>query len=294
MFMTVRFIQRYFFQPLQKMQDQVKAIRSGNLAVEVKYDGTDEFGEIYSEVNLMRIRMRAQMQRQQDNDKRRSRLMASISHDLRTPLTSIQGYVEGLQDGIVKDKETYDRYLETILIKTEALNHLIDDLSVFAKQELGEFSLNKDRINSGALLNSYFKQKESEFALSNVNLILERPFVSTFIEVDRYRFVQILENLMSNAKKYTDTTVRVYTSVKDYQLQIFIEDDGHGIPQSSIPHLFDYFYMVNKKKDQKEKMGSGLGLAICKNLITAHKGDISVTSSEGNGSTFMISIPIDL
>ena len=155
----------------------------------------------------MRIRLRDTILEQHEIEKRRKRLLASITHDLRTPLTSIKGYVEAIQDGIIKDQETYEKYLNTIGDKADHLNHLIDDLSVYTKQELGEFTLNVERLNSGKILNSYFEHKYYEFQDSPVHLKLHKPFISSYINVDPYRFNQILENLIGNAKKYAKTQI---------------------------------------------------------------------------------------
>jgi len=284
---------RYIFVPLDEMKRAASHIKAGNLNYEFTYFPNNEIGEFYEEFNKMRLRLRDTILEQHELEKRRKRLIASITHDLRTPLTSIQGYVEALQDGIVKDQGTYENYLETIHEKASELNHLIDDLSVYTRQELGEFTLNIERIHSGKLLNHYFEHKMYEFKFSNLNLKLHKPFIATFINVDPYRFTQILDNLIGNAKKYAKTTVNIATFVKNYQLHIEIHDDGNGIPQDYLQNLFDPFFMVNKKKDQREKGGSGLGLAIVKQLIEAHDGEIKVSSQLNVGSTFTVVIPID-
>lgn len=289
----ISLITKYIFLPLSEMKRAANHIQAGNLNYPLTYKPDNEIGEFCEEFDKMRIRLRDTIMEQHEIEKRRKRLIASITHDLRTPLTSIIGYVEAIQDGIVKDQETHDQYLATIHEKAELLNHLIDDLSVYTRQELGEFTLNIERIHSGNLLNRYFEHKSYEFKFSNIQLILNKPFIATYINVDPYRFTQILDNLISNAKKYAKSKILIETRVQHYRLHISVIDDGEGIPQDFLNNLFDPFFMVNKKKDQKEKGGSGLGLAIVKQLIEAHDGEIHVESSLGNGSTFTISIPID-
>jgi len=284
---------RYIFVPINEMKRAASHIKAGNLNYQLTYFPNNEIGEFYEEFDKMRVRLRDTILEQHELEKRRKRLIASITHDLRTPLTSIQGYVEALQDGIVKDQATYENYLATIHEKASELNHLIDDLSVYTRQELGEFTLNIERIHSGKLLNHYFEHKTYEFKFSNLKLKLHKPFIATYINIDPYRFTQILDNLIGNAKKYAKTTVSIATYVKNYRLHIEINDDGDGIPQDFLQNLFDPFFMVNKKKDQKEKGGSGLGLAIVKQLIEAHDGEIIVSSQLNMGSTFTVIIPID-
>lgn len=290
----VLLINKYIFDPILAMKRAAEHIKSGNLNYPIQYNADNEIGDFCNEFDKMRIRLRDTILEQHEIEKRRKRLIASITHDLRTPLTSIKGYVEAIQDGIVKDQETYEKYLNTIAEKADHLNHLIDDLSVYTKQELGEFSLNLERVNSGKILLSYFDHKIDEFKYSNIHLILYKPFISTFINVDPYRFIQILENLISNAKKYAHTKIEVRTKVVDYRLQIAIKDDGDGIPQDVLSSIFDPFFMVNKVKDQKEKGGSGLGLAIVKQLTERHDGKITVESNIGEGTTFILDFPLDI
>lgn len=289
----IMLITKYIFIPISEMKKAAEQIKTGNLNYPIQYVEGNEIGEFCKEFDKMRIRLKDTILEQHELEKRRKRLIASITHDLRTPLTSIKGYVEALQDGIVKDKETYDKYLATINEKADLLNHLIDDLSVYTKQELGEFTLNVERVHSGRLLNNYFNHKQYDFKYSPIELVLKRPFISTYINVDPYRMTQMLDNLLSNAKKYARSQITVSTKVVNYHLRISVEDDGEGISPDYLQNLFDPFFMVNKKKDQREKGGSGLGLAIVKQLTEAHDGVILVDSTLNVGTTFTIEIPID-
>lgn len=286
-------INKYIFLPIREMKKAAEQIKSGNLNYEVKGYGNNEVAEFCFEFDRMRLRLRDTILEQNETEKRRKQLVASISHDLRTPLTSIKGYVEALQDGIVTDKAMYDTYLNTINEKTDLLNHLIDDLSVYAKKDAGEFSLNFERVHTGKTLNNYLDHKISEFRNSPIQLVLKKPFIATYIYADPYRLTQMLENLISNAKKYTHTKIEVATEVQNYHLKIHIRDDGDGIPQDVLQNIFDPFFMVNKKKDQRDKRGTGLGLSIVKQLAEAHNGSISVESIVGKGTCFTLDIPLD-
>ena len=291
--MVILLMNRYVFEPIFEIKRAAEHIKSGNLNYVIKYEADNEIGDFCKEFDKMRIRLRDTIMEQHEIEKRRKRFIASITHDLRTPLTSIKGYVEAIQDGIVKDQETYEKYLETIADRADYLNHLIDDLSVYTKQELGEFTLNTERIHSGKILNNYFDHKQREFHDLPVELILNKPFISAYINVDPYRFNQILENLIGNAKKYAKSKIIVSTKVIQYHLQISIHDDGDGIPSDVLQNIFDPFFMVNKAKDQKEKGGSGLGLAIVKQLTEGQNGKISVSSNFGEGTTFVLDFPLD-
>lgn len=286
-------INKYIFLPISQMKKAAEQIRSGNLNYPIEANGNNEVAEFCREFDKMRLRLKETIHETHEVDKRRKQLIASITHDLRTPLTAIKGYVEALQDGIITDPETQATYLQTINDKTDLLNHLIDDLSVYCKQDSGEFTLNFERVHTGKMLNNYLDHKVTEFSISNTRLILKKPFIATYILADPYRFIQILDNLLGNAKKYAHSLVEVSTEVKNYHLLIHIYDDGEGIPQDLLQNIFDPYFMVNKQKDQREKRGSGLGLAIVKQLSEAHGGNISVESILGKGTKFTLDIPLD-
>lgn len=290
--LIIMLVNKYIFIPISEMKKAAEQIKTGNLNYAIEPVGNNEIAEFCNEFDKMRLRLRESIAEQNEIERQRKLLIASISHDLRTPLTSIKGYVEALQDGIVTDPKAISDYLQTINEKTDLLNHLIDDLSVYSKQDVGQFSLNLERIHTGKMLNNYLDHKKSEFS-QGIELRLKKPFIATFIMGDPYRIIQILENLIGNARKYANSYVEVRTEVKNYHLKIHICDDGEGIPQDLLQNIFDPFFMVNKKKDQREKKGTGLGLSIVKQLAEAHQGNISVESILGKGTCFTLDIPLD-
>lgn len=286
-------INKYIFIPISQMKDAAENIQYGNLNYPINTTGNTEVAEFCKEFDKMRIRLKETISEQHEMDKRRKQLVASITHDLRTPLTSIKGYIEALQDGVITDPEMVANYLQTVNEKTDLLNHLIDDLFVYSKQDAGEFTLNFERVHTGKMLTHYLNHKISEFNHSPIELRLKKPFIATYIQADPYRFMQILENLIGNAKKYARSYVEVSTEVQSYRLKIHVYDDGEGIPQDLLQNIFDPFFMVNKQKDQREKRGSGLGLSIVKQLAESHDGNISVESILGKGTCFTLDIPLD-
>lgn len=290
--LIIMLVNRYIFVPINQMKKAAEQIRSGNLNYQVKFQGENEITEFCKEFDKMRLRLRDSFLEQNETERQRKLLIASISHDLRTPLTSIKGYVEALQDGIITDPEMQAQYLRTINEKTDLLNHLIDDLSVYSKKDAGEFTLNFERVHTGRMLNNYLDHKKSEFD-GAIELRLRKPFIATYIYADPYRMIQIFENLIGNAKKYAKSYVEVRTEVQNYHLKVHICDDGDGIPQDVLQNIFDPFFMVNKKKDQRDKRGTGLGLSIVKQLAEAHYGSIHVESIVGKGTCFTLDIPLD-
>lgn len=277
--------------PLNELNYAADRISSGDLDYEMSYTKDNEIGKFCNEFEKMRLRLKYVLDKQNRYEKSRKELIASISHDLKTPLTSIKGYIEGLQDGIVQDKETYDRYLSVIHQKTLRLNHLIDDLFMFSKLELNEFQIDLDNIKSTDMLERIVAEKEIDFTNIDTQLIIVRPFCNKMLRVDEKRILQIIDNLLSNSAKFAKTFVKVSTSITNNYYEISVEDDGIGIAKDDIPFIFDHFYKADKSRADNPT-GTGLGLAICKQLADAHGGNISVSSELELGTIFKLSLPI--
>lgn len=285
-----RLFHRRLFSRLELIRQSLDDINSGNIVAEPnlqdqnRYD--DEISAIAVEIEVLRRQLKERLDEQLELEKKRKILLARISHDLRTPLTSIIGYVEALQDGISPDEETY---LETIHERADYMNRLIEDLSLFSKQELDELPVYMELKRSDALLENYFNNFLSDDKLK-VNL--HRPFVQTYLRVDPHRFKQILDNLIGNAKKYAKSAVDISTTVRDTMLEISVQDDGPGIPPEFSESIFDPFFMVNKVKDQALRGGTGLGLTIVKQLVELHGGSVRVHSQINEGAEFTFALPI--
>ena len=277
--------------PLKELNEAAERISDGDLDFEMTYKQDDELGKLCIEFDRMRLKLKDSLDKQSKYENSRKLLLASISHDLRTPLTSIKGYTEALQDGIVSDEETKDRYMNIIISKANKLNTLIDDLFIYSKMELGEFSIEKTKVPSDFLLEGLFMPKIEEYADAKFDFQLDKTFPMVMLDVDQRRISQVIDNIIHNATKFTNTYIKVrVTTFKEY-LQIFIEDDGCGIPKEELPFIFDQFYKVEKSRNSSEQ-GTGLGLAITKRLVLAHSGKISVKSTENQGTTFKIELPI--
>jgi signal transduction histidine kinase len=277
--------------PLQELNTAAERISDGDLEFEMTYKEDDELGKLCIEFDRMRLKLKDSLDKQDKYENSRKLLLASISHDLRTPLTSIKGYIEALPDGIVIEEEAKDRYMNIIVDKTNKLNTLIDDLFIYSKMELGEFNIDKATVPSDFLLEGLLMPKVAEYADAPFEFQLDKSFPMVMLDVDEKRIGQIIDNVIHNATKFTKTFIRVKVLTHEGYLQIFIEDDGCGIPKSELPFIFDQFYKVEKSRNSSVQ-GTGLGLAITKRLVGAHKGRISVKSVEDEGTTFKIELPI--
>lgn len=277
--------------PLKELNHAAEMIASGDLDYEMTYKKDDEIGKFCSEFDKMRLRLKQSLAKQVEFEHSRQQLIASVSHDLKTPLTSIQGYVELLSDDIVEDPETQKAYLDIIRSKSAQLNHLIDDLFTFTKLNLDEFQIELTVMDSKELFDFMLSEKEMDFQDKITDFRVDRPIPSVRIAADAPRLHQVLDNLISNAEKFTKSYIHVYTRVTPDYFEWFVEDDGVGIPQEELGRIFEHFYKVDKSRTYSSK-GTGLGLAICKKIVEAHGGSISVRSIVGEGSTFKVKLPI--
>jgi two-component system phosphate regulon sensor histidine kinase PhoR len=216
--------------------------------------------------------------------------VANVSHELKTPLTSIKGFVETILDGALDDRETAKKFLTIIYQEAERLNHLIHDLLDISKLESGQMDIKQKPIKIRPLLDDILVSLENQLNEKNITLIKE--IKAETIPGDEDLLQEVIINLLDNAIKYTPAggTVRVGTNQTEAGVNFYVEDTGIGIPKESLPRLFERFYRVDKGRSRKMG-GTGLGLAIVKHIIERHNGKISVASEFGKGSRFSFVIP---
>ncbi|GGM30438.1 hypothetical protein GCM10011351_15740 [Paraliobacillus quinghaiensis] len=287
------YISRTVLNPIKQIYTATEEVQEGNMDYPIRYYKKDEIGRFIHGFNLMRDHLKQSFAKQRQYEKNRKELIANISHDLRTPLQSIKGYVEGINDGIVKNEEMKKRYLQVILSKTEQLDRLIDNLFEFSKIDLDQFVVDKRLVNSEAFFTELLSDAETDLAQKEVKLIVEKPIPSLILAIDSMRIEQVITNLLDNAVSYGGTLVQVSIQ-EDKQkesLHVHIRDDGNGIATEDLPNIFTRFYRGEKSRS-RELGGTGLGLAIVKTIIEAHSGTISVESEEGVGSEFTFSLPV--
>jgi signal transduction histidine kinase len=292
---SVWLLSRSILVPLKELKEATEKIAEGNLDFTVKYAKNDEIGRFCQTFNAMKDRLKDSLEKQQQEENSRKELVASISHDLRTPITSIKGYVEGLQVGIAKDEATFKQYLAIISNKAEALDRLIEDLFLFSRMDLRRMEMNYRILDSAELLESIFKPLELEFSREPVSLEIKRPIVSETVKADAERITQVINNLVNNSRKFStnDGRIQIFTIKEENMIWIYIRDNGMGIAEEDIPHIFERFYRSEKSRSRNYG-GTGLGLAICKYIVEEHGGNIEVESRVGTGTTFRFSIPVTL
>ena len=221
----------------------------------------------------------------------RKDFVANVSHELKTPVTSIKGFTETLLDGAMEEKETLESFLSIILKESDRLQSLIYDILELSKIENEGFSLSIQHLNLILVLSETIKIIEGKATEKGISITFEKPSDELFIEGDVYRLKQVFINIISNAVLYSpnDGKVTVYLEESPKKVIVHVKDTGMGIEKTEIPRIFERFYRVNKARDRNSG-GTGLGLAIVKHLMEAHKGKVTVKSEFGKGTIFSIEL----
>lgn len=274
--------------PLNKLRRATYEIREGNLEYEIRESGDDEIGQLCSDFEEMRIRLKELIDAKLKNERDSKELLSNISHDLKTPLTAIKGYTEGIMDGVADTPEKRDRYLKTIYKKASDMHILVDELLYYTKIDADSITYNFSQID----IRDYFEDciEEYSFDIQSQNLTLEYEnhiHPGTKVIADAEQIKRVIDNIITNSIKYMSKEggiILIQLTELNEHVKIEISDNGVGIPAKDLPHIFDRFYRADASRNSK-KGGSGLGLAIAKKIIEDHGGIIWADSKEGEGTT---------
>ncbi|MCC6455827.1 MAG: HAMP domain-containing histidine kinase [Caldilineaceae bacterium] len=280
---------RAYAVPLADIMDAAEAVAAGNLDVRVKERGSREFQQLAHSFN----RMTEELAR---TDQQRRNLTADVAHELRTPLHIIQGNLEGVLDGVYAPTP---EHIDATLQETRTLARLVDDLRTLSLAESGELPLHPETVDIHDLLadvtTSFSPQAESAGIYLCVDTDTSLPLT---IYGDPGRMDQVLSNLVSNALRHTPAGGKITLSAAAVQnaagkeVQLMVSDTGEGIAPEDLPFIFDRFWRADRARTHSEGTGSGLGLAIAGQLVRAHGGTITVTSTPGSGTTFTVTLPM--
>jgi len=217
--------------------------------------------------------------------------VANVSHELKTPLTSIKGFLETLLEGALDDKENNRRFLIIMQNHTERLNKLVDDLLSLSHLESKEILLKKDIFNLRQQVEKVITNYGAQLKKRNIEIRNELP-VNLLVNADKDKLEGVFTNLIDNAIKFNKEKgiIRIYSQDKEGEIKIVIEDSGIGIPEKDIPRIFERFYRVDKARS-RELGGTGLGLSIVKHIVELHGGNVGVESVEGLGSKVWFTLP---
>jgi two-component system, OmpR family, phosphate regulon sensor histidine kinase PhoR len=225
-------------------------------------------------------------------EKMRIDFVANVSHEIKTPLTNIIGFVETLQEGALENQQTSQRFLSTIRDNALRLNRLVNDLLALSNIELGETKLHLETVHLKEVLESILTMTEARVEEKHLHLVQNVPVDLPLIRADRDRLSQILINILDNAVKFTPEggSIAIETARENQEVMIRVTDSGIGIPQNEIPKLGQRFYRVDKARS-RQLGGTGLGLSIVKHLMAAHGGRMQIESTPGKGTTVSLYFP---
>ena len=289
--LLTRWLEKSFFGPISVLNKGMNHIRDGNLDFILKTDEEGEIGELYQNYEEMRLRLKESQEEKLLQEKQNRELLSNISHDLKTPITSIKGYVEGLIDGVANTPEKQDKYIRTIYNKANDMDHLIDELPLYSRIDSDRVPYNFHRINVG----DYFGDCVEEIGMDLESRGIELGYANliapeTRIIADPEQLKRVINNIVGNSVKYLDKPHgRIVFRLLDEEdsIRVEVEDNGKGIAPRDIPYIFDRFYRTDSSRNSA-KGGSGIGLSIVKKVIEDHGGYIWATSTLGEGTCMHI------
>ena len=272
--------------PLNKLRNATHKIAEGNLNFTMEVTGEDEISDLCRDFEEMRKRLLESTEQKLEYDQESKELISNISHDLKTPLTAIKGYVEGIMDGVADTPEKMDRYIRTIYNKTNDMDRLINELNFYSKIEANRIPYTFSKIN----VKDYFEDCVEEMGIeleSKGFAFSYKNDVEDDVEViaDAEQIKRVINNIISNSVKYMDKSdPKIDIRVKDVGdfVQIEIEDNGRGIGTKELPNIFERFYRADASRHSAG--GSGIGLSIVKKIIEDHGGKIWASSTLGKGT----------
>jgi two-component system sensor histidine kinase BaeS len=273
---------RTLTRPLRELTAATQAMARGQIDQRVTVRSRDEIGALATSFNQMSADLAQASQL-------RKQMTADLAHDLRTPLSILRGYTEGLQDGRLRGA---DKLYQVMHGEVEHLQRLVEDLRVLSLADAGELPLNVRAVDPTAVLErtglAYFVQAEQQ----GIVLRVDAPAALPSVQIDTDRMTQVLNNLVSNALRYTKSGEIVLGAAADQgQVRLTVRDTGSGIDPADLPYVFERFYRADKSRQRTESETSGLGLAITRALVEAQGGSIAVESTLGMGTTFTVTLP---
>ena len=276
--------------PLVKLRKATQNIKDGNLDFVLSVEGTDEFSELCRDFEEMRRRLKESAEEKIVLDKENKELISNISHDLKTPITAVKGYVEGIMDGVADTPEKMDRYVRTIYNKTVEMDHLINELTFYSKIDTNRIPYTFSKLNVEDYFSDCAEEVGLELETRGIQLCYAN-YVDSDVQViaDGEQIRRVIHNIISNAIKYMDKAKGmkgiIQIRVKDVGdfVQVEIEDNGKGIAAKDLPYIFDRFYRTDVSRNSA-KGGSGIGLSIVRKILEDHGGKVWATSREDIGT----------
>jgi len=288
-------LEKRIFAPIEKLKLGLDEIAKGNYNVKVECQTANDLGLLIFSFNEMAQKLYDSEKLQTEYEENRKTLIANISHDLKTPITAIQGYIEALLDGSIKNEGDQDKYLKTIHHNIVYINKLIDDLFLFSKLEMQKLNFSFENVSIHPFMKDFMEEYKFDLEEKNIEFqYVDQLEHCDFVMLDGKRFHQAFNNIISNAVKHgpeNNLSIKITMYRQNQFICLDIEDNGHGIAADKLPFIFDRFYRIDTER-KKDYECTGLGLAIARELIEAHHGEITVSSIEAQSTCFTIMLPV--
>ena len=287
-----RYQLKKLLQPVDALARAAGRIEAGDFTQAIDYQGRDEFAPVCDAFNRMQEHLLAVQEKSAAYERARTDLVAGISHDLRTPLTSVKGYIKGLRDGVAQTPERQRQYLEVAYRKACDMDVLLQRLFYFSRMETGNLPLFREEADLGEFVARFAAETRPELEQAGGEITLElsaSPHPASFDPEQMYR---VLSNLKDNALRYSGADRPVISLTVERQgerTRIRFADNGQGVPETDLPRLFDQFWRADQARSSRNGEGSGLGLYIARYIVEAHGGTIAARNE--NGLVFEISLP---
>ena len=282
-----QWVYKGFFEPINRLNVAMQQIAEGNFEYSLTSEDTNEIGELYRNYEDMRLRLKESTEEKIQNERQNRELVSNISHDLKTPITAIKGYVEGIMDGVADTPEKMDRYIKTIYTKANDMNRLINELTYYSGIDSNRIPYNFHRINLAEFFQDCVEDVGLDLESKNIELNYSNLVdPSTRIIADPEQLKKVIDNIVGNSIKYMDKpkgviNIRILDEVDSVRVEI--EDNGKGISTKDLGKIFERFYRTDASRNSSTG-GSGIGLSIVKKIIEDHGGYIWATSKDGEGT----------
>lgn len=279
--------------PIKKLEVATINIQQGNLDFHIEAEGNDEISELCASFEEMRKRLKESAEQQMASERESKALISNIAHDLKTPITAVKGYSEGLLDGVADTPEKQEKYLRTINNKANEMDALLNELTLYAKIDTNRIPYNFNKLNVAEYFNDCIDEIGMDLEAKNVGLTYFN-YVDNDVQIiaDPEQLRRIIHNIVGNSVKYFDKQIRqIHIRIKDVGdfIQIEIEDNGRGIAAKDLPYIFERFYRADASRNSATG-GSGIGLSIVKKIVEDHGGKIWATSKETVGTIMYLVI----
>lgn len=285
--MLTQWIHKGVFNPVNELNVAMRKIKEGNFDYVLQTDAKGEIGDLYRNYEDMRLRLKESVEENILHEKQNRELVSNISHDLKTPITAIKGYVEGIMDGVADTPEKIDKYVKTIYNKANDMDRLINELTIYSGIDNNRIPYNFHRLNVGDYFGDCVEEVGLDLESKNIELNYSNLVdPDTMIIADPEQMKKVINNIISNSVKYMDKSrgeldIRILDEMDSIRVEI--EDNGKGIAQKDLPKIFERFYRTDASRNSAQG-GSGIGLSIVKKIVEDHGGYIWATSKEGEGT----------